>query len=106
MRFLNNLKKLIIFALILTLLTGCGASLRNTDKSQNEPLDTLVKSENEENKTLSNNEENSSDLKLTPLPTYEPLTTEIPEGFCIALAKKSAQLMIEIEKRISSYGPK
>ncbi len=100
MRFLNNSKKLITFVLIITLLTGCGASLRNSDKSQNEPLDTLVKSENEENKTLSTNEENSSDLKLAPLPTYEPLTTEIPEGFCIALAKKSAQLMIEIEKEL------
>jgi len=100
LRFLNNSKKLITFVLIITLLTGCGASLRNSDKSQNEPLDTLVKSENEENKTLSTNEENSSDLKLAPLPTYEPLTTEIPEGFCIALAKKSAQLMIEIEKEL------
>ena len=102
MRFLNNSKKLIIFVLIITLLTGCGASLRNADKSQNEPFDTLVKSENEENKTLLTNEENSSDLKLTPLPTYEPLTTEIPEGFCIALAKKSAQLMIEIEKELAA----
>ena len=102
MRFLNNSKKLITFFLTITLLTGCGASLRNADKSQNEPFDTLVKSENEENKTLLTNEENSSDLKLTPLPTYEPLTTEIPEGFCIALAKKSAQLMIGIEKELAT----
>ena len=86
--------------MIFTLLTGCGASLRSSDKAQNEPLDTLLKLENEENQTLSSNAENSPGTRLIPLPTYEPLTTEIPEGFCLALAKKSAQLMIEIEKEL------
>ena len=86
--------------MVLALLTGCGASLRSYDKAQNEPLDTLLKLENEENQTLSANSENSSDAELVPLPKYEPLTTEIPEGFCLALAKKSAQLMIQIEKEL------
>lgn len=85
---------------MLALLTGCGASLRSYDKAQNEPLDTLLKLENEENQTLSANAENPSDAGLVPLPKYEPLTTEIPEGFCLALAKKSAQLMIQIEKEL------
>ena len=87
---------------MLILLTGCGASLRSPDKAQNEPLDISFKFENEENQTLSANAEKSPDKKLIPLPTYEPLTTEIPEGFCLALAKKSAQLMIEIEKELAA----
>ena len=87
---------------MLILLTGCGASLRSPDKAQNEPLDISFKLENEENQTLSANAEKSPDKKLIPLPTYEPLTTEIPEGFCLALAKKSAQLMIEIEKELAA----
>jgi len=97
-----NLKKLILWVLMLILLTGCGASLRSPDKAQNEPLDISFKFENEENQTLSANAEKSPDKKLIPLPTYEPLTTEIPEGFCLALAKKSAQLMIEIEKELAA----
>ena len=88
--------------MVLTLLTGCGASLRSYDNAQNEPLDTLLKLENQENQTLSANAENSSDTGLVPLPKYEPLTTEIPEGFCLALAKKSAQLMIQIEKELAA----
>jgi len=87
---------------MLILFTGCGASLRSPDKAQNEPLDISFKLENEENQTLSANAEKSPDKKLIPLPTYEPLTTEIPEGFCLALAKKSAQLMIEIEKELAA----
>jgi len=94
--------KLILWVLMLILLTGCGASLRSPDKAQNEPLDISFKFENEENQTLSANAEKSPDKKLIPLPTYEPLTTEIPEGFCLALAKKSAQLMIEIEKELAA----
>jgi len=100
LKLLIKSKKLISWVLIFTLLTGCGASLRSSDKAQNEPLDTLLKLENEENQKLSSNAENFSDARLIPLPTYEPLTTEIPEGFCLALAKKSAQLMIEIEKEL------
>ena len=100
MKLLIKSKKLISGVLILTLLTGCGASLRSSDTAQNKPLDTLLKVENEENQKLSSNVENSPDARLIPLPTYEPLTTEIPEGFCLALAKKSAQLMIEIEKEL------
>ena len=88
--------------MIFTLLTGCGASLRSPDKAKNDPLDISLKLENEENQTLSANAEKSSDKKVIPLPTYEPLTTEIPEGFCLALAKKSAQLMIEIEKELAA----
>jgi len=97
-----NSKKLISRVLIITLLTGCGASLRSPDKDQNELLDTSFKLESKENPILSANAEKSPDKKLIPLPTYEPLTTEIPEGFCLALAKKSAQLMIEIEKELSA----
>ncbi|MBH01745.1 MAG: hypothetical protein CL469_03670 [Acidimicrobiaceae bacterium] len=102
MKLSINLKKLILWVLMLILLTGCGASLRSPDKAQNEPLDISFKFENEENQTLSANAEKSPDKKLIPLPTYEPLTTEIPEGFCLALAKKSAQLMIEIEKELAA----
>jgi len=96
-----NSKKLTSLVLILTLLTGCGASLRSPDKAKNDSLDISLKLENEENQTLSTNAEKSPDKKVIPLPTYEPLTTEIPEGFCLALAKKSAQLMIEIEKELA-----
>jgi len=100
LKLLIKSKKLISWVLIITLLTGCGASLRSSDKAQNKPLDTLLKIESEENQTLSADAENSPDTRLIPLATYEPLTTEIPEGFCLALAKKSAQLMIEIEKEL------
>jgi len=100
LKLLIKSKKLILWVLILIFLTGCGASLRSSDTDQNEPLDTLPKIENEENQKLSSNAENSPDTRLIPLPTYEPLTTEIPEGFCLALAKKSAQLMIKIEKEL------
>jgi hypothetical protein len=91
---------LISWFLIFTLLTGCGASLRTYDKVQNDPLDTLIKLDNKENITPLANVENLPSAGLTPLPVYEPLTTEIPEGFCLALAEKSAQLMIEIEKEL------
>ena len=62
----------------------------------------MTKPDNKENQILPANEENSSTQSFTPLPNYEPLTTEIPEGFCLALAEKSAQLMIEIEKELFS----
>ena len=101
---MKSLTKSIFFIswfLIFTLLTGCGASLRTYDKVQNDPLDTLIKLDNKENITPLANVENLLSAGLTPLPVYEPLTTEIPEGFCLALAEKSAQLMIEIEKELS-----
>ena len=102
MKLLVKSKKLISYILVVALLTGCGATLRSSEKVQNEPLDTLIKLENKENQILSTTEENSSYTSFAPLLTYEPLTTEIPEGFCLALAKKSAQLMIEIEKELFS----
>lgn len=95
-------KKFISWIFIFSLLTGCGASLRSSEKVQNEPLEALTKPDNKENQILPANEENSSTQSFTPLPNYEPLTTEIPEGFCLALAEKSAQLMIEIEKELFS----
>ena len=95
-------KKFISWIFIFSLLTGCGASLRSSEKVQNEPLEALTKPDNKENQILPANEENSSAQSFTPLPNYEPLTTEIPEGFCLALAEKSAQLMIEIEKELFS----
>ncbi|HJO40265.1 MAG: hypothetical protein QF837_01270 [Acidimicrobiales bacterium] len=102
MKLSINSKKLTSCVLIFTLLTGCGASLRSPDKAKNDPVDISLKLENEENQTLSANAEKSPDKKVIPLPAYEPLTTEIPEGFCLALAKKSAQLMIEIEKELAA----
>ena len=103
MKLLVKSKQLISYILVVALLTGCGATLRSSEKVQNEPLDTLIKLENKENQILSTTEENSSYTSFAPLLTYEPLTTEIPEGFCLALAKKSAQLMIEIENKYKIY---
>ncbi len=95
-------KNFILWVSIFSLLTGCGATLRSSEEVQNKPVDALIKPDSKESQILSESKENSFDSNFSPFPTYEPLTTEIPEGFCLGLAKKSAQLMIDIEKELSS----
>ena len=102
MKILIRSKNFILWVFIFSLLTGCGATLRSSEEVQNKPVDALIKPDSKENQILSESEENSFDSSFNPVPTYEPLTTEIPEGCCLALAKKSAQLMIDIEKELSS----
>ena len=68
MKLLVKSKKLISCILVVALLTGCGASLRSSEKVQNEPLDTLIKLENKEDQILSTTEENSSYTTQIPVP--------------------------------------
>ena len=97
------LEKLITSLLVLFLLAGCGANLRTSDEVEKKSSDVLIQTNKEQNQTLEDSSSDSTEIDFTLLPEYEALTTEIPEGFCLSLAEKSAQLMIEIEKELA-YG--
>ncbi len=99
--------KIVIFKvtsclLAFTLVTGCGASLRSPKDLEKSQPDALVQLGNELNQSAIVEEEKSQEATPTQLPIYKALTTEIPEGFCLSLAEKSAQLMTEIERGLGS----
>tara|TARA_B110000438_G_C15697683_1_gene599655 strand:- start:141 stop:860 length:720 start_codon:yes stop_codon:yes gene_type:complete len=97
-------KKLIVSFLLISFFSSCGATLRNSDVEKFEKIEitqeTIVKSNTS---TLPENIENIEVFQVQPPSSInEFISTEIPEGFCSALAVKSSNLLIEMEKQIFS----